>query len=60
MMQGRMAGPLSGCGITEDLGARTWSPRPGNAVKCPRLSTCPEAQGGERVRWAGEKGGGAG
>lgn len=23
--------------------------------KCPRLSTCPEAQGGDREKWAGRR-----
>ena len=54
MMLGRMAGPLSGCGIAGKRGAGNRSPGPGTAVeKCPRLSTCPEAQGMDREKWAG-------
>lgn len=56
MMQGRMAGLLSGCGVTGKRRAGRCSPGLGMRLECPRLSTCPGAPGGDRVKWAGATG----
>lgn len=61
MMQGRMAGLLRRCTVTGKRGAGSRSPGPRYAGEdCPWLSTCPGAQGGDRVRWAGTTGKSAG